>query len=85
MPICIICDEREVSARSRYQSCQVCRGNMGGWLKRGFGAIIDYQKKLRIREARMDLIVDIDDPPVQLKDPPKFTAAQKRKLVKWKA
>lgn len=85
MPICTVCDEREVSERSRYTTCNVCRGNMGGWLKRGFGAIVDYQRKLRIREARMELIVDTDNPPVTLKEPPRFTASQKRKLVKWRA
>lgn len=56
--ICVICDEREVPKRSRFGSCQVCRGNIGGWKARGVRAIVEYRNKLRVREARMNSLID---------------------------
>lgn len=56
--ICTICDEREVSPRSRFTTCPVCRGNMGGWVRRGVAAILSYRRKLQIRETRMEYLVE---------------------------
>lgn len=56
--ICNICDERELPPRGRFPSCSVCRGNMGGWVRRGVAAIISYRRKLQIRETRMDYLVE---------------------------
>lgn len=58
--ICSICDEREVSPRSRFTTCPVCRGNMGGWVRRGVAAILSYRRKLQIRETRMEYLVEDD-------------------------
>lgn len=56
--ICNICDERELPPRGRFPSCSVCRGNMGGWVRRGVAAILAYRRKLQIRETRMEYLVE---------------------------
>jgi hypothetical protein len=56
--ICNICEERELRPGSKLPACSVCRGNMGGWVRRGVAAILDYRRKLQIRETRMDYLVD---------------------------
>jgi hypothetical protein len=58
--ICTICEEREVSPRSRFTTCPVCRGNMGGWVRKGVAAILSYRRKLQIRETRMEYLVEDD-------------------------
>jgi hypothetical protein len=58
--ICNICEERELKPRSKLPACSVCRGNMGGWVRRGVAAILDYRRKLQIRETRMEYLV-LDD------------------------
>jgi hypothetical protein len=70
--ICTICEEREVSPRSRFTTCPVCRGNMGGWKRKGVGAILDYRRKLHVRDSRMESLVD---------DEEAFTAKQRQKFV----
>lgn len=56
--ICNICEERELKPGSKLPACSVCRGNMGGWVRRGVAAILSYRRKLQIRETRMDYLVD---------------------------
>jgi hypothetical protein len=58
--ICNICEERELKPRSRLPACSVCRGNMGGWVRKGVAAILSYRRKLQIRETRMEYLV-LDD------------------------
>lgn len=70
--ICTICEEREVSPRSRFTECPTCRANKGGWRRKGVAAILDYRRKLHVRDLRMETLVD---------DEEAFTARQRQKFV----
>jgi hypothetical protein len=44
---------------------------MGGWYRKGVAAILEYRRRLRVRETRMDNLVEEKD----------FTANQRKKLL----
>lgn len=58
MAICILCEERVLAKRSKLKTCSACRQNLAGWGRRPAAEILNYQRQLKIREARMELVIE---------------------------
>jgi len=50
--------ENALSPRSRLTTCPTCRQGMSYWLKRRPAQIVDYRRKLTVRTARIESLID---------------------------
>ena len=83
MAVCVICEEEELSPRSKLKVGKNCRASMGVWGRRPTAEVLNRRRKLHIYDMRMENVVLN---PRNLKAEPvvkKFeTAAQVKKRVK---
>jgi hypothetical protein len=57
MAICIICEEQELSPRSKLLTCKNCRQSMGEWGRRPPIEVLNRRRKLHIYDVRMENVV----------------------------
>lgn len=57
MAICILCEENELSPRSKLTTCSNCRASMGIWGRRPTIEVLNRRRKLHIYDMRMENVV----------------------------
>lgn len=74
MPICILCDQNEVSEKARLPTCANCRASVHNWEKRRPAEVLQRRRNLAVYDARMQQVNDSD----LNYAPPKLEATQLR-------
>jgi hypothetical protein len=57
MALCKLCEDKELSPRSKLDTCSNCRASMGVWSRRTAAEVLNRRRKLHIYDMRMELVV----------------------------
>lgn len=57
MAICVLCEEVELSPRSKLTTCRNCRSSIGVWGRRPMIEVLNRRRKLHIYDMRMETVV----------------------------
>jgi hypothetical protein len=81
LAICKLCEEVELSKKSRLETCKNCRASMGVWSRRPAAEVLRRRQRLHVYDMRMEMVVlhprNVTKQPAMVK--PFVSAAQLKK------